>query len=135
MKDAGSKRGFSLVELLVVVAIIVVLLALLFPSLKGARRLADKTACGSNLKQMGVGMTGHMMDNEGRYPAHRSPGGVTTTTWNWHDKIAVYMGKGYEVFLCPSKTIWQSTSVPGKTYPVLYGNSKDYLGAADENTS
>jgi len=48
------KRGFTLVELLVVVAIIGLLLALLMPSIQSAREASRRTSCRNNLKQQGV---------------------------------------------------------------------------------
>jgi len=53
------RSGVTLLELLVVVAIITMLMALLLPALSGARASARQTACQSNLRQFGVGMHAH----------------------------------------------------------------------------
>jgi prepilin-type N-terminal cleavage/methylation domain-containing protein len=50
-------RGFSLVELLVVIAVIGILVALLLPVLGMARESARSTECQGNLKQIGLGLT------------------------------------------------------------------------------
>jgi prepilin-type N-terminal cleavage/methylation domain-containing protein/prepilin-type processing-associated H-X9-DG protein len=67
------KRGFTLVELLVVVAVIALLAALLFPALAGARDKARQATCVSNLKQIGLAAALYIQDYDEHYPLGHSP--------------------------------------------------------------
>jgi prepilin-type N-terminal cleavage/methylation domain-containing protein len=69
-----TKKGFTLVELLVVISIIAILLAVLIPSLQKARELAKRTICSTQVKQTGVGMAGYAMMFNDKMPWS---GGVT----------------------------------------------------------
>ena len=65
-----SRRAFTLIELLVVIAIIAILAAILFPVFAQAKSAAQKTACLSNQKQLGVGAQLYMADNDGALYHH-----------------------------------------------------------------
>jgi len=64
----SKSSGFSLVELLVVMGIIMVLVALLLPTLKKAKDNANRVACLNNLRQLGMGFRMYNQANDGASP-------------------------------------------------------------------
>lgn len=67
--DRNTRRGFSLVELLVVIGIIALLMGMLLPALKGARLQANSLACKANLRSVGQLLIIYANNNNGvMYP-------------------------------------------------------------------
>ncbi|MFM9197585.1 MAG: DUF1559 domain-containing protein [Planctomycetia bacterium] len=65
---SGGPAGFTIVELLVVVAIIGTLVGLLLPAVQIARESSRRSACGNKLKQIGIALHNHH-DAIGRFPS------------------------------------------------------------------
>ena len=62
-------RAFTLIELLVVISIIGLLIAILLPALSSARESSYTTQCGSNLRQIGIGLFAYATDHDDYFPS------------------------------------------------------------------
>ena len=63
-----NKKGFTLVELMIVMVIIGILLSLLLPGVFTARQEALKTQVASNLRQVGIALYAHAKNSNGTLP-------------------------------------------------------------------
>lgn len=104
--------GFTLIEVLVVVAIIALLVAILLPSLARARGVAKLLQCQTNVRQIGMAFITYSVENQ-----HRLPGGCWDPGADWlgrantiapktgrqpHDGVIFkHMGRQVEAYACP----------------------------------
>jgi prepilin-type N-terminal cleavage/methylation domain-containing protein len=88
---ATKPNAFSLIELLVVMAVIAVLAGLLLPSLSTAESRSEGVQCGNNLRQLGLAWTLYAADNEGHVAQNQSsPNESLPHNWagGWLNKMA-----------------------------------------------
>lgn len=96
-------RGFTIVELLVVVAILAVLLAVVMPSLSSAKELARRAVCASHQHSLNLAFNEYTSENRNKLPQHAQYGG----NWLWDlprrtlDALIDY-GAEKHMFYCPS---------------------------------
>ena len=85
------KRKFTIIELLVVVAIIGILMSMLMPALNSAKKKAKTVQCLSQMRQIYAASAMYLNDNDGRYPY----GSTSDFKLSWDDFLANYDGRGY----------------------------------------
>src|SRR5215213_4390771 len=102
----ARRRGFTLVELLVVIGIIAVLISILIPTLRGVRRQANLVQCSSNMRQLATAMLMYIQENKGRFPAAEfsTIAGHYPSGWWWPNELVrrgYIKGAGLNVFKTP----------------------------------
>ncbi len=90
-------QGFTLIELLVVIAIIAILAAILFPVFQKVRENARRTACLSNLKQIGLAIVQYNNDFDEKEPNGSS---IYGSGCGWAAEVYPYV-KSIAVYQCP----------------------------------
>ena len=87
-------KKFTLIELLIVVAIIAILISLLLPALSSARLTAKKAVCAANLRELGTSTQVYISSNNG-YVYPRMQGGRTTYTGN----AGTWLGRSWDEYI------------------------------------
>jgi len=136
-------KGFTLVELLVVTAIIGLLIGLLLPAVGRGRDAAQAAKCGSNLRLIASAAYLYVADHDGRLPPlHAGPYASAFVAANqdkwWTVLLAPYLvpadtldsgQRAATIFRCPSMRLDEATTIAGGLYRYGYGPLKGpYIG-------
>jgi len=133
------KKGYTLVEILVVVAIIAALAAISIPAISAVRNKAERVSCYSNLKGIGVALEAYLGDNNGKFPVANLGRETKGADEAVIEVILASYVSGPEVFQCPSddelfhesgSSYFWNESQSGKTRTTL-----SFLGAGENLAS
>ncbi len=88
------KKGFTLIELMIVIAIIAILAAVLVPNFMRAREASRLTACKSNLKNISTSVETYSNDHDGLYPGNTNFQDINSSGIDGVNTLATtYIGK------------------------------------------
>ena len=134
VREAGRKKAFTLVELLIVVGIIIVLVAILIPVSVKIIEAGKSAKCMSNMRQIGAAVGSYVTDNQ-TYPSAFTL--AANFSWDgpyWMDQLKTYLPNAYPdppgapagwfnrnpVFYCPAEMSHHPYSDYGPNGLVMY---------------
>ncbi len=113
----GKMGAFTLVELMVVIAIIAILAAMLLPALESARRRAVRTACANRLRQIGTSINMYADDADGLLP--------TPVRTAWEADREIRMAPDTQCINASASGVNLTQPTMGLSHLVLYGYLED----------
>jgi prepilin-type N-terminal cleavage/methylation domain-containing protein len=129
MYKTGNQQAFTLTELLVIIAIIAVLSAFLYPTIASSKASAKDSLCIQNLRQIGGAMQMYLSDHDDTYPravSSRSEGDGTDQTSSIVWELLRPYGVRNAQLRCPHDTV-SPIELPGKgSHFEAYGSSYYY---------
>ena len=110
-----KKNGFTLVELMIVIAIISVLATIIIPKMSGSRDKAKLATCKANLRHISIAMEMYGNDNNGFMCPTKDPTEWYTVAYLWDSKYLSFypmcpIGNEYALFQSSGVTTWHGYS-------------------------
>jgi prepilin-type processing-associated H-X9-DG protein/prepilin-type N-terminal cleavage/methylation domain-containing protein len=133
-----TRQGFTLVEILVVIGVIVLLATFLFSVYGRVRESGNRAACSSNLGQIGLALRLYATDT-GKYPrswfgSSNDVPSDATTNYKWMDALYPYL-KNEQLFVCPTDWANAPYSYRNGTNYGSYGMNCAYYAPGDKRTA
>lgn len=133
MFQRKKRAGFTLIELMIVIAIIAILAAILVPNFLKARAQGQLTACKSNCKNIATALEMYASDNSGRYPLD-GQFAPSLTGGNYLKTIPTCPSVGSDTYGGPYTSgqtpdcfsFWCSGNNHGKAYTGFNGNATGF---------
>lgn len=115
LRDRPSRRGFSLVEIIVVIGIIALLISFLLPVMRNVREDAKRITCANQMRQIGLAFQSYSQANDGWLPAwsgwHTYPHGSSV-----YDDPGIGWVEEMSADLSPTSPVYNCPSFPAKFY-------------------
>ena len=135
----GSRRAFTLVELLIVIGIIAVLAGFLLTTYSRSREQANRALCANNLRQLGLALISYAQDNDGKLPGPADTTADRAEDWFYWRNTAphntsksiilkyVHQPDATKILRCPSDDT--DTRPSGTTQPYRYSYTLNSMWA------
>lgn len=102
LRFRSVRRGFTLLEMLIVIVILAILVGLIVPMISRATVSANTAKCASNLRQIGTGLMLYSAENAGFFPPTTHTTGSRRIEESWIYGIAEYLDNVDQVRVCPA---------------------------------
>jgi prepilin-type N-terminal cleavage/methylation domain-containing protein len=112
--NGDMRRAFSLIEILVVIVILSIFAALLFPVFARAKENTQQANCQVHLRQDSIAMQLYRVDHDDKGYRHLTSD-VNRYPWNWFDGMAPYINDGRLVW-CPELGNWDASMIDHQLY-------------------
>ncbi len=107
-----KNRGFSLVELMVVISIIVILISFILPTVNAVSETVQTVQCATKLKQIHQAMVAWGWEHDKKFPRSRQGGWDSWVGWGWDQPLTIiqptqgnlwsYMNEESDAYWCPT---------------------------------